>query len=725
MASSTKEPAGRGRRSARRKVRAPETKRRSIVWRWRRGLFLLGLLGLAGLSGVAFAATRIELPPTEPPDLSSVVCGADVPEGCNADNALARFYASVDRVPVALDEVPQVLIDAVIAAEDRDFFSHGGVDPIGIARALWQDLRAGGFEQGASTITQQYVRTTYLSTERTVTRKLKEAVLAIKVEQELSKEEILERYLNTVYLGRGAYGIGAAARVYFGHSVTQVDLAEAAYLAGLLRAPEDGDAVRDPEEAGRRRETVLTAMVDEGYISDAEFEAAAAEPWTVATRADGADGTILPRRTDNRFGEVRMAEYGTEYYRDYVYGQLKGLGYTDAQIYTGGLRIYTTLDPRAQQLAWQAVTSTLDQPDDPPAALVAVDQAGLIRAMVGGRNYAANQNNLATGSGTPGRLAGSAMKPFVLAAALQQGISFNSLFNAQSPLVIPGANAGADWTVNNYEDAQQGILRVLDGTRVSSNTLFAQLIMAVGPQNVAAAAAQMGITSPLDPVPSLTLGSSPVTPLEMAVAFSTIARGGLYLQPQLVSRVEWPDGQVDTFVQEQRQALDPSHAQMITAALRRVVGNGTGVNATLTKPAAGKTGTTGNYQDAWFIGYLPNGWTASVWMGYDPIPNPDGSLTPRFMDNVHGRQVTGGSFPAMIWRRFMEPWAEGVDVGSFARVDSYPGRILNEGINTTTTLPPTTAPPVTVPVPVPTTVPLPPCGAPPTTTDPTQPCTPG
>ena len=226
--------------------RARKTERRSILWRWRRGIYVVALLALAGASGVAFAATRLELPSTEPPDTSSVVCAADVPEGCNADNALARFHASVDRIEVELDDVPQILIDAVIAAEDRDFFRHGGVDPIGIARALWQDLRAGGFEQGASTISQQYVRTTYLSTERTVTRKLKEAVLAIKLEQELSKEEILERYLNTVYLGRGAYGIGAAARVYFGHAVTQVDLSEAAYLASLLRSPEAGDADARP-----------------------------------------------------------------------------------------------------------------------------------------------------------------------------------------------------------------------------------------------------------------------------------------------------------------------------------------------------------------------------------------------------------------------------------------------------------------------------------------------
>ncbi|MGH9118814.1 MAG: transglycosylase domain-containing protein [Acidimicrobiales bacterium] len=693
------------------------------MWRWRRGVYVVGLLALAATSGVAYAATRIELPSTEPPDTSSVVCAADVPEGCNADNALARFHASVDRIEIDLADVPQIQIDAVIAAEDRDFFRHGGVDPIGIARALWQDLRAGGFEQGASTITQQYVRTTYLTTERTVTRKLKEAVLAIKVEQELSKEEILERYLNTAYMGRGAYGIGAAARVYFGHAITQVDLAEAAYLASLLRSPEAGDAVRDPEEATRRRETVLRAMVEEDYISEAEYTAANEVPWTVAALDDGTDGTILPRRENNQFGSVRLRQYGTEYYVDYVLQQLKALGYTDAQIFAGGLQIYTSLDPRAQRAAWQAVASTLDQPDDPLAALVAVDNQGLVRAMIGGRDYNVNRVNLALGplGGGSGRGAGSSMKAFVLAAAAQQGISFNSLFNAPAELILPGADAGNDWVVNNYEDAEQGILRVVDGTRVSSNTLFAQLMLAVGPDNVVNIARQLGITSEIPAVPSLVLGSGDVSPFEMAVAYSSIARGGVYIQPQVITKVVWPDGRVDAFPVETRQAMDPGHANLVTSALRRVVGNGTGVNATLSVPAAGKTGTTGNYNDAWFVGYVPNGWTASVWMGYDPIQNADGTLTPRFMDNVHGRQVTGGSFPAMIWRKFMQIWIEGTDVGSFTPVHSYPGVVLNEGINTTTTLPP--APPTpTQPTPTP---PLPPCGAPPTTTDPTQPCAPG
>ncbi|MGH9245808.1 MAG: transglycosylase domain-containing protein [Acidimicrobiales bacterium] len=674
-------------------------------------MFLLGLLAVAGLSGVAYGYTQIELPSAEPPDFSSFVCGIDVPQDCNADNAMARFHADVDRVEVELDEVPQVVIDAVIAAEDRDFFSHGGVDPLGILRALWQDIRAGGFEQGASTITQQYVRTTYLSAERTVTRKLKEAVLAIKVEQELSKEEILTRYLNTVYLGRGAYGIDAAARAYFGHPISGVDLAEAAYLAGLLRAPEQGDATRAPEEATRRRETVLQAMLDEGYIDRQQFDEADGEAWAVATLSDGSDGTILPRREDNRFGQVRFREYGTEYFVDYVLQQLFNLGYTEDQIYRGGLRIYTSLDMRAQQAAWEAIASTLDQPDDPSAALVAVDTEGYVRAMIGGRNWAENEVNLATGGGGLGRQAGSAMKTFTLAAAVQQGISVNSLFNAPAQLPLPGADAGEDWLVHNYEDAEQGVLKVIDGTRVSSNTLFAQLMLEVGPENVVNLAQQMGITSPLDAVNALVLGSEEVTPFEMAVAYSTIARGGVYAAPTVITRVEWPDEHIDNYVsQERRQVLDPAHASIVSSCLRRVVGNGTGVNATLSVPAAGKTGTTGNYNDAWFVGYVPNGWTASVWMGY---PNPPGQ-PPRVMDNVHGRQITGGSFPAMIWRKFMERWIEGVDTGSFPAVNSFPGRVLNEGIDTTTTLPPTTT---TVPTaPTPPVPPPPPPPPPPETT---------
>jgi membrane peptidoglycan carboxypeptidase len=234
-------------------------------------------------------------------------------------------------------------------------------------------------------------------------------------------------------------------------------------------------------------------------------------------------------------------------------------------------------------------------------------------------------------------------------------------------------------------------------------------------------AQQMGITSPLDPFTTLTLGTSPVTPLEIAVAYSTIARQGTYVQPAVITRVEWPDGRVDTFPQERRQAVDPGQAVQVISALRRVVGNGTGVSATLPVPAAGKTGTTGNYLDAWFVGFTPNAWTAAVWMGY---PNPPGQ-PPQFMTNVHGRQVTGGSFPAQIWRRFMERWIEGVPMPSFPSVSGYPGRILNEGIDTTTTLPPTTPPPPTPAPTAPTTPALPACGSPPTTTDPTQPCVPG
>jgi penicillin-binding protein 1A len=420
-----------------------------------------------------------------------------------------------------------------------------------------------------------------------------------------------------------------------------------------------------------------------------------------------------------------MREYGTEYYADYVLQQLKAIGYTDQQIYAGGLQIYTSLDLRAQQAAWTAVASTLDQQDDPLAALVAIDNQGFVRAMIGGRNYEANRVNLALGSqgGGSGRGAGSAMKTFVLAAAAQQGISYNSLFNAPAELVLPGADAGNDWVVNNYEDAEQGILKVIDGARVSSNTLFAQLMLEVGPDNVVNIAHQLGITSDIPAVPSLVLGTGDVSPFEMAVAYSTIARGGTYIGPQVITKVVWPDGRVDTFTPETRQAMDPGQANLVTSALRKVVGNGTGVNATLSVPAAGKTGTTGNYNDAWFVGYVPNGWTAAVWMGYDPIHNADGTLTPRFMDNVHGRQVTGGSFPAMIWRKFMQTWIEGTDVGSFTPVNGYPGTVLNQGIDTTTTLPPTTAPAPTSPGP--TTTPLPPCGAPPTTTDPTQPCAPG
>jgi penicillin-binding protein 1A len=680
--------------------RTKPAKRRSFLWRWRRGFFAVGLLLVASMAGTGFVLAQIELPPARIPQLTSFICTSEVtePESCSQDNATAVLYAEQNRVDVTLEEMPEVLVAAVLAAEDRDFFDHRGVDPTGIARAAYRDIRGDAVQQGGSTITQQYVKLVYLTTERTITRKIKEAVLAVKLEQELEKEEILERYLNLVYFGRGAYGVGTAARAYFGKDVSELDLAEAAYLAGLIRAPEAADATRDPETATFRRQTVLDAMLEEGMIDQAAHDAADAEPWVEGD-------TVLPRTERQGLGDVRGDEYGTTYFIEHVRQVLRDeYGFTDDQIYGGGLRIYTTLDHSAQQAAWNAVTSTLDRPDDPAtpelegdpnAAIVAIDD-GYVRAMMGGRDFDANEFNYASGSGGAGRQPGSSMKPIVLATALQQGISLQSRFDSPGQLIIPRANAGEDWEVNNYGGTEQGVMSLVDATRVSSNTAYAQLVMEVGPDDVVALANRLGIDRQLDPYNSIVLGTEEVSPLEMTEAYSTFANGGEHVEPLVITRVEYPDGRVFVPPQPRERVLEEDVTAQLSYALRGVVERGTAQSARLGVPAAGKTGTTQDNLDAWFVGYLPNGMTAAVWMGYDPVEQPDGTLEPRFMDSVHGRSVTGGSFPAEMWHDFMTDWIDiaGGDVGSFPSVESFPGELLNDELEiTTSTLPECGAPP--------------------------------
>src|SRR3954469_8339995 len=294
MPTSTQKKKGRRRRAVHPNDLKPNGKRRSFLWRWRRGLFLIGLLIVAGVAGVGYSIAQIKLPPERIQAQTSFICAADVPANCNDSNAIATLHGEQDRVNVTLDQVPPVMIDAVLAAEDRTFFDHGGVDPWGTARALWADLRNKGSTQGGSTITQQYVKNVYLSSERTFSRKIKEAVLSIKLEQEFSKQEILTRYLNTVYFGRGAYGIGAAVRTYFGHDLSKVTLPEAAYLAGLIRSPETADAANPKQvpEAIVRRRSVLQAMFDTRKITQEQFVAADKTPFTPGELGDPTATTL-------------------------------------------------------------------------------------------------------------------------------------------------------------------------------------------------------------------------------------------------------------------------------------------------------------------------------------------------------------------------------------------------------------------------------------------------
>ena len=690
MPSSTKKKKGRRRRAAHPSDLKPNGKPRNVIWRWRRGLFLAGLLFVAGVAAAGYSLAQIELPPERIQAQTSFICAADVTTNCNDSNAIASLHGEQDRVNVTLDQVPPVMVDAVLAAEDRTFFDHGGVDPLGTARALWADLRNQGSTQGGSTITQQYVKNVYLTSERTFSRKVKEAVLSIKLEQEFSKQQILERYLNTVYFGRGAYGIGAAVRTYFGHDLSTVTLPEAAYLAGLIRSPETADGAK-PEQmslAITRRRSVLQGMLETKKIDQAQFDAADKTPFVPGELGDP-NATILVRPPDQKgFGPVKRADIGTEYFRDYVVQQLKQHGFDEAKLFGGGLRVYTTLDLNMQQQAYDSVTSTLTSPDDPLANLVSLDPNGYVRALIGGRDHTTDENNYAVpGLGGSGRHAGSAFKPYVLAEAVKQGISLKSQFDSPSQIVIPRADSGHAWTVNNAE-ASSGVLNLIDATKHSSNTVFAQLMMKVGYPNVIPLAYEMGISAPpnappLPEVNSLVLGTGEVFPLDMASGYSTFAHRGTHIQPTAIIKVERPNGNggydVVNFDQPRTQPLTKQQSDLVTYCLQGVVHGGTGSAAFFGKDIAGKTGTTEDNKDAWFVGFTPNGYTTAVWMGYR---NGKGDV-PRNMTNVHGRVVFGGTFPATIWNKYMKAITEGMNVGTFTDPTTFPGKVLNPDLTTT------------------------------------------
>jgi penicillin-binding protein 1A len=658
----------------------PAPKRRSVLWRFRRSLFLGALLFVGSIAGAGFVLAQVDVPDADPLLQSTFVCAADVADGCSADNAMAKLSGEEDRVSVPLEEMPQVFIDAVLAAEDRQFFSHSGIDPTGIARAIYRDLRGDRVQQGGSTITQQYAKNAFLSSERTVTRKLKEAVLAVKLERDLSKQEILQRYLNTVYFGRGAYGAEAASRAYYGRSIRDVNLPQAAYLAGLIRAPESADATSEPERAEFRRDSVLTGMVATGAITTAERDEAVAVPIV---------DMVQPRAPRDGVSMIKGADVGATYYVEYVRRLLYD-EYGAEVVNGGGLRVYTALDLGLQGEANHAVWSTLNEPDDPAGALVSVDDVGRVVAMVGGRDFDASEVNLALGSaaGGSGRQPGSSFKPIVLATALEQGISLDSRFRNVYERTFPEANAGEDWEVTNYARGNEDIVDLVEATTVSSNTVYADLMLEVGPGNAVDVARRLGVRSELPAVNSLVLGSGEVSVLDMASAYSTFARDGEAIEPIIITKVEQVvDGEVrvlSTNTAQPERAVSESTAAQVSWALRQVVLNGTGTSASFGVPVAGKTGTTQDYRDAWFVGYTPE-LTTAVWMGY---PDLDEDGQPRFMRNVRGRDVTGGSFPAQIWRTFMQAAVAGEDHGDFPRPE-FTGEPLNSDL-TTTTEPPTT-----------------------------------
>ncbi|MBV8979954.1 MAG: PBP1A family penicillin-binding protein [Acidimicrobiia bacterium] len=583
-------------------------------------------------------------------------------------NQLAVLHGDENRLPVKLSQVPKVLQDAVIASEDRKFYSHAGVDPLGVLRATWADVRHGSTVQGGSSITQQYVKNTYTGSQRTFMRKVKEAVLATKVERKYSKRQILERYLNTIYFGRGAYGVQAAAHAYFDKDVQQLGLPESALLAGLIRGPEEADPARGPAPAAlanQRRSEVLEAMVETDAISASQKTEAESVPIDSKPRA--------PKTT------IASSAPGSEYFVDYVRRQLVK-SYGEDAVLRGGLHVQTTLDQGLQKQAYDAVYKTLwDSKNDPAGALVTMDGDGHVLAMVGGRDWNASKVNLAVGTagGGVGRQAGSSFKPFVLAEMLKEGYSVESSFLGPQKITLPKADNGKDWEVSNFDNEGFGRLNLVDATAHSVNTVYAQLVAAIGPQNVIPTAQALGIRSPLDPVPSITLGTQNVSVMEMADAYLSFANEGMQTDPQVFSKITDATGAVLYDGKPHRtKALSRSQADVMNFTLSQVVQRGTGTGAQIGVPVAGKTGTTEDFGDAWFVGYTPKLATA-VWMGY-----PEGQS--KKMTDVHGvHNVNGGSLPATIFNRFMtravhDPrFANG---GDFPKPDSFPGKILGQRV---------------------------------------------
>jgi penicillin-binding protein 1A len=531
---------------------------------------------------------------------------------------LAVLRGKESRVILKSDQIAPIMKQAIVAIEDKRFYDHRGVDLRAIGRALAADIENKAVVQGGSTITQQFIKNAYVEDQRSVARKLKEAALAWQLEQRKPKDWILTAYLNTIYFGNGAYGIGQAALTYFQKPASELTLPEAALLAGIPRDPARFDPVTNPKAAKERRRTVLDQMLQQGIIAPDQHS----EARTAALPAP--DEIQLPG-TQERQGQ---------YFVNYVKQQLiSDEDYGPGAVFGGGLRVYTTLDTKLQKIARKSIAKVLTDPDGPQAALVAIDPRS--------SNYRASQFNLAVqGERQPG----SAFKPFVLAAALDEGISPASYFESHQVVIPLGDKL---WQVNNYEGSYLGSINLETATIHSDNSVYAQLTSIVGPQNVARMARDAGIRSKLNSYFAIGLGAEAANPLEMARAFSTFANGGQRIdgsilgnQPRAVTKIGKRKNEPVA-----HRVLSPEKTAILNSILQKVVTQGTGRRAALPdRPVAGKTGTTENYGDAWFVGYVPQ-LAVAVWVGYPRELRPMES-------EFHGDAVAGGTFPAEIWRTF-------------------------------------------------------------------------
>jgi penicillin-binding protein 1A len=602
------------------------------------------VVGLLGFAVLAIAYVRIDLPKALPPVQTTFVTDRN-------GELLSTFHGSVDRTIIPLRQIPVHLRNAVIAVEDSRFHEHNGVDLKGTVRAAWSDLVARDTVQGGSTITQQLVKrvyagryvegengvTDYVIPPRTVKEKVREVLLAIKVERSLEKSTILAKYLNTVYFGHGAYGIEAAAQTYFGVPARRLTIPQSATLAGILTAPEAYDPIDHPFDAKFRRDFALDRMVQHDYLQADRAD-------RLKRQACCGIPVSLQQGSDAQIEAPGDSEYFVQYVRETLARR-----YGPAAVYGGGLEVTTSLDLDYQAAAEAAVESHLPTPGDPGAALVAIEPStGHVLAMAGGRNFATSQLNLATFRGGTGRQAGSAFKAFTLAEAMDQGFQLDSRWYGPNTITIddPICNGPeGPWQPENAEGGGSSY-SLQSATAHSVNTVFAQLVVELGPDEVVDMAHDLGIRSDLPEVCAVTLGSVAVNPLEMTNAYATLANRGTRFRASPLLQVRSPGGRIDDgVVPRPKRVVDQNVADLVTYTLQDVLEYGTGASAQIDWPAAGKTGTAQDNVDAWFCGYTVQ-IAACVWVGY-----PQGQIP---LENVEGVPlVFGGTIPAAIWHDFM------------------------------------------------------------------------
>ena len=636
---------------------------------------LLRLCSIVGVAGIGLAVLVVALVPaamgfsqagtsTEavldlgPLDQRSYVFASD-------GSIIATLRAEIDRQPIPLEDIPQHMVDAVIAVEDAGFFIHDGVNLRATLRALVRNVDEGETVQGGSTITQQLVKAELVGNAQTFDRKAREAILAQRLEEVMTKEEILERYLNTVYLGNGAYGVQAGAETYFGIDAGELDDGQAAFLAGMIGNPNAFDPVRHPDASAERRAVALRRMAEEGVITPERAEVLADEPLpTELNRVLPTPDTYFVEEVkqqlldDRRLGETREER--------------------EQALFRGGLQIHTTLDPKAQALAESSRNDVLGElspegtpvgttPISPPAddgsprsataAVVSVEPGtGAIRAMVGGPSFADEQTNIATGrgGGGVGRSGGSTFKVFVLMALLENGYVPTDVVDGTSPCQftdIPGLEPDP-YLVENFEGSGGSVGSIHEQTLQSSNCAYVRLGQIVGIDEVTEQAQKMGVTTQLEDVVSMPLGTEEVLPVDMAGAMASIAADGMHAEPYYIDRVEDQDGRtIFRHEPELERAASAQSARLAAEVLEGNVRGGTGTRARIPgQHAAGKTGTGQESSDAWFVGFTPYLATA-VWLGSPEDNDPV---------RIRGRGITGGSYPAEIWGRYMRAWHEGL-----------------------------------------------------------------